>query len=201
MAPAPSEESILGNFLISPASLPTIISLQKFTELFPKRLQSHPQIKLLYRELQEIRSQDMDLVSENILKEIQRGDKQRADLLTALKSSGVDGTSMDQMRETDLDLQLFGQSSTQQRPELHSFSSLTADMESACAALEQEIASTEESANKALENMTKIVGDMSDLRYGKFNKPGVTAEEYVEETINGLRSLEDTCDRVTFENE
>lgn len=201
MAPTLSEESILGNFLISPASLPTIISLQKFTELFPKRLQSHPQIKVLYRELQEIRSQNMDLVRENIMQEIQHGKKQRADLLAAMKSSGVDGMDMDQIRETELDLRLFDQSSTEQRLELHSLSSLMTDMESACAALEQEIASTEERANLALEKMTRIVGEMSDLRYGKFNKPGLTTEEYVEETVNGLSGLEEACDRVVFEND
>ncbi|KAL1983448.1 hypothetical protein VTN96DRAFT_10354 [Rasamsonia emersonii] len=192
---APSEESILSNFLLSPASLPTIISLQKFTELFPKRLQSHPQIKVLYRELQELRSQDMDLVSENISKEVRRGAKQKADLLKALKASGIDAMNDSEHREIDLDLQLFGQGSNKPAEAFHTFPSLLSEMERACATLEREISTAEKEAAATLEELQKIVGDMSDLRYGKLNKPGVTAEEFVNETIRGLRSLEDACDR------
>lgn len=192
---APSEESILSNFLLSPASLPTIISLQKFTELFPKRLQSHPQIKVLYRELQELRSQDMDLVSENISKEVRRGAKQKADLLKALKASGIDAMNDSEHREIDLDLQLFGQGSNKPAEAFHTFPSLLSEMERACATLEREVSTAEKEAAATLEELQKIVGDMSDLRYGKLNKPGVTAEEFVNETIRGLRSLEDACDR------
>lgn len=193
---APSEESILSNFLLSPASLPTIISLQKFTELFPKRLQSHPQIKVLYRELQELRSQDMNLVSENISKEVWRGAKQKADLLKALKTTGIDWMNDNDHREIDLDLQLFGQASNKPADAFHTFPSLLSEMERACAALQREISTAEQEAETTLEELRKIVGDMSDLRYGKLNKPGVTAEEFVNETIRGLRSLEDACDRI-----
>ncbi|KAL1969525.1 hypothetical protein VTN77DRAFT_8963 [Rasamsonia byssochlamydoides] len=192
---APSEESILSNFLLSPASLPTIITLQKFTELFPKRLQSHPQIKVLYRELQELRSQDMDLVSENISKEVKRGAKQKADLLKALKASGIDGMNVNEHREMDLDLQLFGQASNKPADAFHTFPNLLSEMERACATLEREISAAEKDAATTLEELRKIVGEMSDLRYGKLNKPGMTAEEFVSETIRGLRSLEDACDR------
>jgi centromere-localized protein 2 len=191
---APSEESILSNFLLSPASLPTIITLQKFTELFPKRLQSHPQIKVLYRELQELRSQDMDLVSENISKEVKRGAKQRADLLEASKSSGVDGMNDDSHREMDLDLQFFGQASHDPSAEFHAFPSLLSEMERACATLEREISAAEQDATATLAELRKIVGEMSDLRYGKLNKPGITPEDFVAETIRGLKSLEDACD-------
>jgi centromere-localized protein 2 len=191
---APTEESILSNFLLSPASLPTIISLQRFTEMFPKRLQSHPQIKVLYRELQELRSQDIDMVTENILQEVRRGQTQRTDLLKAAKASGIDGLDVDAHREIDLDLQLFGLTSSSQKLDFHSFSSLVSEMEGACATLEREIAATEKDASSTLAEMRKTVGELSDLRYGKLNKPGMTPEDFVGETIRGLKGLEDACD-------
>lgn len=192
---APSEESILSNFLLSPASLPTIISLQKFTELFPKRLQSHPQVKVLYRELQDLRSQDMDMITENILDEVRASEQQKADLLDAAKASGVHGFGDDESREMNLDLEFFGQTSTTQAMEHHSFSSLLAEMESSCATLEREIVAAEQEATSTLAGVKKIVGDLSDLRYGKLNKPGITPEEYTGEIVRGLQGLQNACDR------
>ncbi|KAN0070557.1 Cnl2/NKP2 family domain containing protein [Elaphomyces granulatus] len=190
---APSEESILTNFLLSPASLPTIISLQKFTELFPRRLQSHPQIRLLYRELQERRSQDMDLVRENIKAEVDRGGGQKAELRKALKTSGVDGTTDSQQREVDMDFQLIGEGPKAHREECHTLSSLLTEMENAGEALQQEIATAERDATTTLQELDAIVSELSDLRYGKFNKPAGAADDVVSETIKGLRSLEDAC--------
>lgn len=191
----PSEESILSNFLLSPASLPTIISLQKFTELFPRRLQSHPQIKVLYRELQELRSQDMDAVTEHILDEAKEGARQRADLLRAARVSGVDGFSDNDRREVDMDLQLFGSASnTTERVGFHSYSSLISEMENACSTLEQEIEATERDAASTLSEMKKTISELSDLRYGKFNKPGMTVDDLVGETVRGLKSLQEACD-------
>lgn len=196
----PSELSILSNFLLSPAALPTVIPLHKFTELFPKRLQSHPQIRILYRELQELRSQDMDRVSENILHEVRRGERQKAELRSALQTRGVDGLDAHDQREMDLDLQLFGSSSSasagaaNRTVECYTFADLVEEMERACVALEREIATTENDAEKTLEEMRKIVGELSDLRYGKLNKPGVTPDDYVTETVRGLKRLEEACD-------
>lgn len=192
---APSEESILSKFLLSPASLPTVISLQKFTELFPKRLRSHPQIKVLYRELQQLREQDMDLVNENIDKEVRRGEKQKAELRKALTATGVDGINQAEQREMDMDLQLFGQTSSRHPDEFHTLSGLLSEMEAACTGLEREIASVETEAATTLAELNTIVGDMSDLRYGKLNKP---AGDVVREAIKGLRSLEDSCNQANM---
>jgi centromere-localized protein 2 len=192
---APSEDSILNNFLLSPASLPTIISLQKFTELFPRRLHSHPQIKVLYRELQELRSQDMDAVTEHILDEVKEGARQRADLLRAARESGVDGFNDDDRREMDIDLQLFGPApNTTETVGFHPYSSLISEMENACSTLEQEIKATEQVAASTLSEMKKTVSELSDLRYGKFNKPGMTVDDLVGETVRGLKSLQGACD-------
>ncbi|KAJ9295675.1 hypothetical protein DTO271G3_5698 [Paecilomyces variotii] len=195
---APSEESILSNFLLSPAPLPTVISLQKFTELFPKRLRSHPQIRVLYRELQQLREQDMNLVNENIDKEVQRGERQKMELRRALSATGVDGISDGEQREMDMDVQLFGPPSTKSPETLHTLSSLLSEMEAACSALEAEISATEKEAATTLADLHTTVGEMSDLRYGKFNKPAGTAGDITGEAIKGLKSLEDACNRATM---
>lgn len=70
---APTESDILHNYLTVPAQLPSIISLDEFTELFPKAHRSNPQIRLLYRDLQHQRRGLVDTVAENIADEEKRG--------------------------------------------------------------------------------------------------------------------------------
>ncbi|KAJ5478235.1 hypothetical protein N7530_003744 [Penicillium desertorum] len=190
----PSEESILSNFLLSPAPLPTVMSLQKFTELFPKRLRAHPHIRTMYRELQQIREQDMDRVNESIDNEIKQGEKQRAELRKAITATGVDSNSEEQ-REIDMDLHLFGQPSTAAPGDYHSVASLLAEMETASTNIELEIAGIDQEAAKILAQLNTTVGDMSDLRYGKLQGPAGTAEDVAAEAIKGLQNLEDVCYR------
>ncbi|KAF7588062.1 hypothetical protein BBP40_006200 [Aspergillus hancockii] len=193
---APSEESILSSFLLSPASLPTIISLQQFTELFPKRLRSHPHIRVLYRELQQLREQDMDLVNGNIDQELRQGESQKAELRKSILKTGVDGMSANDQREIDMDVQLFGQTSNASRSDYHSVSSLLSAMEAACASIEHETATVDKDATTLLSELSHTVGEMSDLRYGKMQGPvGASGEDMVKETINGLEYLEDACYR------
>ncbi|CAG7945554.1 unnamed protein product [Penicillium nalgiovense] len=188
----PSEESILSNFLLSPAPLPTVMSLQKFTELFPKRLRAHPHIRTLYRELQQVREQDMDRVNECIDNEIKQGEKQRAELRKAILATGVDSSSEEQ-REIDMDLHLFGQPSTAAPGDYHSVASLLTEMETASTNIEHEIAGIDQEAANILTQLNTTVGNMSDLRYGKLQGPAGTAEDVAAEAINGLQNLEDVC--------
>jgi centromere-localized protein 2 len=62
-------------------------------------------------------------------------------------------------------------------------------MENASEALQQEIATVERDSTTTLQELNAIVSELSDLRYGKFNKP----DDVVSEAIKGLRSLEDAC--------
>ncbi|KAL5365700.1 Ctf8-domain-containing protein [Aspergillus floccosus] len=191
---APSETSILSNFLLSPASLPTVISLQQFTELFPKRLRSHPQIRVLYRELQQVREQDMDLVNSNIDTEARQGENQKAELRRSIMKTGIDGVSIQDQREMDVDVQLFGQPSTAAGNDYHSVSSLLSAMELACASVESEIAEVDQNASTLLAELNTTAGELSDLRYGKMQGPaGTTGEEVVNEAIKGLKNLEEAC--------
>ncbi|OJJ44044.1 hypothetical protein ASPZODRAFT_135489, partial [Penicilliopsis zonata CBS 506.65] len=158
---APSEESILCNFLLAPASLPTILSLQKFTELFPKRLRAHPQVKVLYRELQELREQDMDLVNKNIDQELQRGAKQKQELRKAQMNSGVDGMDADDRREMDIDIHLFGeQQQSLPADEYHGPSSLLSSIEAACVSVEHEIKAIDQEAATILSGLNATVGEL-----------------------------------------
>ncbi|PYH80913.1 hypothetical protein BO82DRAFT_375305 [Aspergillus uvarum CBS 121591] len=182
---APSETAILSNFLLTPAPLPTIISLQQFTELFPKRLRSHPHIRVLYRELQEIREQDLDLVNENIDKEAVQGERQKAELRKSLMKTGIDGISSAEQREMDMDVELFGQ--TTSTSNYHSVSSLLAAMQTACSNVEHEVTEVDKEASSLLSDLNGLVGDLSDLRYGKMQGPvGMTGEEGVSEAIRVL---------------
>ncbi len=190
---APSEESILSNFLLSPAPLPTIISLQKFTELFPRRLRDHPHIRTLYRELQQVREHDLDRVNENIDQEIRQGERQKAELRRASRAAGVEAANAEEQREMDVDLHLFGQNSTTSPDDYHSVTSLLAAMETACANIEREIADVDQEAADLLKEINTTVGDLSDLRYGKLQGPAGTENTLASETIQGLQNLEEAC--------
>lgn len=70
---APNEAAILQNYLLLPARLPAIVSLQEFTAYFPKSQQSSPHIRALYRDLQQQRNAVVDTVAGNIESEVKRG--------------------------------------------------------------------------------------------------------------------------------
>lgn len=169
------------------------MTLDQFTNLFPKQLRSNPQIRSLYRELQQLREQDMNHVNENIDQEAKQGEQQKAELRKALTQVGVDGKSKDDQREMDLDAQMYGQSSSTSADDFHSVASLLTAMESACDTIEQEIDNVDRSATSLLEDLNATVGDLSDLRYGKMQGPGGDANEVVDEAIKGLKNLEDKC--------
>lgn len=189
---APSEESILSNFLLSTAPLPTTLSLQKFTELFPKRLRGHPHIRAIYRELQQVREHDMDRVNENIDEETQQGERQKAELRKARLATGVEAANAEEQREMDVDLHLFGQNSSDQE-QFHSTASLLDEMEAACANIEREIGDVDREADGLLSGLQDTVGGLSDLRYGKLQGPAGMESNIGEEAVRGLEHLEDAC--------
>lgn len=80
---ASTEATILSNFLLPPASLDNIISLEAFKDLFPKSCRSNPHIQHLYLELQHVRDQTINNVRHNIGKEVKRGERQRRQVAKA----------------------------------------------------------------------------------------------------------------------
>ena len=100
---APTESTILTNFLLPPAPLPTILSLQKFTGLFPKAQRSNPQVKYLYRELQHVRALDIDEVKQNIAQEVKIGEKQRREVVRARRRA--DKEEMEDVNEREVEME------------------------------------------------------------------------------------------------
>lgn len=194
---APSESFILSSFLLSPASLHTAVSLQQFTEMFPKRLRSHPHVKALYRELQGIREQDINQVNGNISMETRNGIRQKEELRRSVMKTGIDGMSDHDRKEVDMDTELFGQTSGLSSEDYHSVSSLLSEMESASANIEQDISDIDQEAAKILSELNTTTSELSDLRYGKTQGPAGNAEEVVDQAIEGLANLEDACYRST----
>jgi centromere-localized protein 2 len=84
---APTEHTILTNFLLAPAALPSIVTFSAFKSFFPRAEQSSPEIKRLYRTLQHNRSLLIDGVAENIEHEAKRGNAQRRVVVRARRTA------------------------------------------------------------------------------------------------------------------
>ncbi len=104
---APSELAILSSFLLPPAPLPTLVSLQKFTDLFPRAQRGNPQIQHLYRELQHQRALDTDQVKQNITAECKRGQRQMREIAKARRKSEQEELEADQSREIALENEVY----------------------------------------------------------------------------------------------
>lgn len=98
---APTESSILSNFLLPPAPLPQVITLEEFTALFPRRYQSSAQVEAIYREYQHQRAIDTDDVKRNIASEVHRGEKYKREVARTRHRQDADamqGVDMDDVR-------------------------------------------------------------------------------------------------------
>ncbi|KAI9697296.1 MAG: hypothetical protein M1836_004860 [Candelina mexicana] len=193
---APTEAAILSAFLLPPAPLPAIISLQKFTELFPRTQRGNPQIQHLYRELQHQRALDTDQVRQNIAAESKRGQRQMREAAKARRRSEQEELETDQTREIALENESFGHDSNLPIISAHTLASILPEMEKACSEIEAETTDIEAEAGEVLSNLRTTVGNLSDLRYGRFNKPGA-ADTVGKEVLDGLRSLEEVCDGIS----
>jgi len=194
-----TEASILSNFLLPPAPLPAAISLRKFTELFPHAQQSSPQIPALYRELQHQRAIDTDDVKRNIAAETKRGEQQKREVIKARKRAdkeeleGLDG------RDIQMEIDLFGPSANTRTSKPHTLQSVQPAMAQACSDLEAEIADLEAEADAVLADMKTTVGDLSDLRYGRFARAPGAKEDLGQEVIAGLERLTAICEEAVQE--
>ena len=219
----PTEHQILTSYLLNPASLPTILSLDQFRNLFPNKFREHPQIKRLYRDLQFLRSVDIDNVRENIAQEVRRGDRMKVEMWRSLRAGQKaedtvmgegftrNGTKQDdpnsesdieaekeiEQTEMQLDTMLFGQAGSVARPpsQLHSLESLLGEMETAAEVLEAEAKAAEVEMQALVAGIQETVSSLSDLRYGTFARVGGSDGEadVGEEVKKALQRLENTC--------
>jgi centromere-localized protein 2 len=72
-----SEAELLSGFLVAPAALRDFMTLRQFTDIFPRAHRDNPAVKDLYRELQRLREQDVDLVRRAIADEVKRSKRLR----------------------------------------------------------------------------------------------------------------------------
>ncbi|KAI5846546.1 Cnl2/NKP2 family protein-domain-containing protein [Morchella snyderi] len=176
------EYEILSSFLLSRASLQDIISLRKFTELFPKDKQSNPQVKLLYAELQLQRNKTCDRVKKNLQFEARLGAKQRRDA----KRQQREEQHIDDDATTGIEL--FGAAPSEPKLPL---GELLQQMTAAAEDLDSEFKSLDRECDEILGDLKTTIGDLSDLRYGKFANASLD-----EKVVSDLENLHKTCERV-----
>ncbi|KAI1269519.1 Cnl2/NKP2 family protein-domain-containing protein [Xylariaceae sp. FL1019] len=181
---APTEGTILRNYLLLPSRLPTIISLQEFTSLFPKSQQTSPQVRALYRDLQHQRNALVDAVSASIDTEVKQGKALRRTIIKTKREGALD----EQDDEIEIERALSGSASTTLTPKRHSLLSIVPELDGAVAGVENEIQALEEEESALLDSIRQIAGDMSDLRYGRLSNSDVANE-----ALDGLRGIQATC--------
>lgn len=72
-------------------------------------------------------------------------------------------------------------------------SGILPDMEKACRSIEAEIAASEAETASLIKDIENIVGGLSDLRYGRFDKPPGSDLDLREEVLDGLKGLQEAC--------
>ncbi|KAL7268381.1 hypothetical protein RUND412_008996 [Rhizina undulata] len=178
------EAQILTSFLLSRASLSDMLPLRNFAELFPKASRSNPQIKLLYRELQLQRTRVCELVRRNVQHEAKIGQRQRREARREMRKEA------EGMEEGVGDgFELFAGAGTKE-PKM-SLKETIAVLEQTIEDLEEEFQGLDQECKNMAEFMKYTIGDLSDLRYGKFATPGTD-----EQTVGQLENLYGICERV-----
>jgi len=183
---APTEATILSNFLLSPAPLASIIPIKAFTELFPRSQQPSLELRRLYRDLQHQRSRLTDAVYNNIVAEIERGHGQRRLVVRARRAAEKE----EQDDEADVESALFGRSSNLPVSRPHTLRSILPELETSVEDVEDDIRRLEEEARAMLEEIQEMVGGLSDLRYGRFANAQLR-----EQALEGMTRLETSCEK------
>lgn len=204
-AMAPTEARILSNFLLTPAQLTAVISLEEFTSLFPRALQTSPQIRSLYRDLQSQRNALIDSIAEDIAAETKRGKAMRRAAIKVQQEAEFqdydDEIEIERMvrgslhslfdmvlRDQFTDVkQLFGPASRTQTSK-HTLNSIIPDLEKAIRDLESELGDLENEETNVLASVQQTVGNLSDLRYGRLGN-----NKLPEQVLEGLENLQETC--------
>ncbi|UNI19907.1 hypothetical protein JDV02_006050 [Purpureocillium takamizusanense] len=181
---APNESEILTNYLLQPAPLTAITTFEQFRAFFPRPLQSSPQVRALFRDLQARRNAVVDAVAANIAAEAKRGAVMRREVLRLRREAerdDVDG-------EIEMERALFGDESGAKKAR-HTLPSVVPELDGAADALEAEIKHLEAEERALLESIRQTVGGLSDLRYGK-----LANDQLRDDILDGLKSLQAACD-------
>lgn len=190
---ADTEEEMLTAYLLNPASFPTIITFDEFQDLFPINQQAHPQVRLLYRDLQFLRTVDTDLIEENIAKECRNGERQRREMYRALhhelypkqQSRGeINGA-----KEVQVDDVMYGQSgSVPKRKKQHTKASLFKEMEETIRYLEVDAVVARREADKLLGQIRETVAHLGNSRTATSSSANGDIEADVVKSLQGLEA-------------
>lgn len=187
---APTEASILSYFLITPAPLSAAITLQQFTNLFPRSLQSSAQIVALYRELQHQRAIDIDDVKKNIEAEVQRGVRQRRQVAIARRKSFTQSLGSLDQRDIVIESELNGLHGQSNMSQPHTLETILPAMDDAILNLRVEVKDLEREVQQTLDMLQSKIGDLSDLRYGKFSTLPGSNEDPASQAVEGLQHVQ-----------
>ncbi|KAH8899713.1 hypothetical protein GQ53DRAFT_816813 [Thozetella sp. PMI_491] len=182
---ATTEATILNNYLIVPSQLPAFISLQEFTELFPKAHRSSPLIRSLYRDLQSQRNAVVDEVSQNVHAEVKSSKAMRQAVVLARRQEQAEGYDNEMAIHAAMVGASGGTSGAKQN-----LQSILPHMEKAVEALEKELLQLEKQEAKLLASVKQTVGNMSDLRYGR-----LANGQLRDQILEGHANLQETCKR------
>ena len=70
-------------------------------------------------------------------------------------------------------------------------------MEHACADIEAEISTIEAEAESLLAETSTAIGDLSDLRYGRYTRAGGLGEDLGQDVLRTIKRLNLACDGAT----
>ncbi|KAI1043395.1 hypothetical protein LB505_002172 [Fusarium chuoi] len=181
---APTEAELLANYLIQPSPLTAIVTLEQFKTLFPRPLQSSPQVRSLFRDLQAQRADLLDQVAENIAHEAKRGITMRREVVRAKREAEREDLDV----EIEMERALFGDVSGAASAK-HTLNSVIPELEGAAGVLHAELAHLKEEEATLLDSVQQTIGALSDLRYGKFANGRIG-----EGVIDGLKNVEAACE-------
>ncbi|KAF3938101.1 hypothetical protein ABW19_dt0207287 [Dactylella cylindrospora] len=188
-----TEVQILNNFLLSRATLPDIIDLKTFRSLFPKNLQEHAQVKHLYNHLSLKRT----AMIEDVRKNIEFEAKMSHQLLKRERRENEaqnrdDDAEMRDYADMGGVMEIYGEMPAPKTERLP-LNDMIKILEEANESLEIEMATLDEDCEKLTKEIEEIVGGLSSLKFGKLTG---TNEGLVDNVIEDLSRLQETCDRV-----
>ncbi|TQS36790.1 hypothetical protein Golomagni_02751 [Golovinomyces magnicellulatus] len=164
----PTEFNLLAEFLLPSAPLHAIISLKTFTTLFPHSQRSLPTIKALYRDLQVQRLHKIERISQNISDEARRGLRQRTAIARARRAENKRS-----LVDEEIEIEEYANGPSCNLPicRPHTLETIIPELVGAINGLSYEIQEAEEKERSIMEEMQKIIGELSDLRYGTLENP------------------------------
>ncbi|KAF2732031.1 hypothetical protein EJ04DRAFT_536265 [Polyplosphaeria fusca] len=188
------ERAVLSDFLLSPASLRDVVTLRQFTDIFPTAHRSNPAIKELYREIANLRKEDIELVRQNIGDEVRQSKQLRQQYRNARPPddrANVPGLAVAALETEAEACGCFDSIDKHLKP--HTLQTVHASIQEACTGLETEVQALEGDIDLALDELKAAIGDLSDLRYGHLAKSAGSGDDVSAEVLAALKRLEAAC--------